>query len=207
MFRGYKSRLYKKSKGEDMSHDDSGPVAQLKTLEKKFLQGLKIFEIIFVLLLVLALIGVGITDFSPTHSYWYWFAMAPTFALACLVIEWTHVRNERSPWLGILRAQLLTWAGLLVAVQVVFLLLRAGRLTYESTGLIILLLLALTTFIVGIHLGYQLCLLGGFLAITVLIVAYLEQYVWVLVFVAAIIVGAILYGLKRKITRPKEARA
>ena len=186
-----------------MTHNDSSELGKVKTAEKSFLHGLKVFEIIFVILVVLSLIGVGITDISPTHSYWYWFAMAPIFACACLIIEWTHARNEGKNWMGILRTQLLTWFGLLVAVQAVFLLLRAGRLTYESTGLVILLLLALTTFIAGINLGYQLCLLGGFLGLTLLVVAYLEQYVWVLAFLAVIVVGATLYGFKRRIKRLK----
>jgi hypothetical protein len=181
-----------------MFNKDSSTVDEVKAAEKSFLHGLQIFEIIFVVLMVLSLVGVGITDFSPARSYWYWFAMAPIFACACLIIEWSCVRGEGKNWLGILRTQLLTWLGLLIAVQLVFLLLRAGRLTYESTGLVILLLLALTTFIVGISLGYQLCLLGGFLGITLLIVAYLEQYVWVLLLVAMLGAGATFFVLKRR---------
>jgi hypothetical protein len=165
---------------------------------KSLLHDLKVFEIIFVVLVLLSLIGVGITDFSPARSYWYWFAMAPIFAGACLFMEWSQARREGTSWLIIIRTQLLTWLGLLAATQVVFLLLRAGRLTYESTGLVILLLLALTTFISGIHLGFQLCLLGVFLGLTLLLVAYLEQYVWVVVFLA--VLGAIVtfYVAKRK---------
>ncbi len=181
-----------------MFNKDSSTVDKVETAEKGFLHGLQIFEIIFVVLMVLSLVGIGITDFSPARSYWYWFAMAPIFACACLIIEWSCVRGEGKNWLGILRTQLLTWLGLLIAVQLVFLLLRAGRLTYESTGLVILLLLALTTFIVGINLGYQLCLLGGFLGITLLIVAYLEQYVWVVLLVAMLGVGATFFVLKRR---------
>jgi hypothetical protein len=172
-----------------------------KTAVKDFVHGFRIFEIIFVTLMVLSLIGVGITDFSPSHSYWYWIAMAPTFACAFLIIEWTRVRSEAKNWLNILKTQLLTWVGLLFAVQVVFFLLRAGRLTYESTGLIILLLLALTTFIAGIQLGFQLCLLGGFLGLTVLMVAYLEQYVWVLVFLGVVAAVVSYYVLRRKFRR------
>ncbi len=194
-----------KGKGEDMPNNDAGSLTHIKTAEKSFLRGLKVFEIIFVILVVLSLVGVGITDFSPAHSYWYWFAMAPIFACACIIIEWTHARNEGKRWTSIFRTQFLTWFGLLVAVQAVFLLLRAGRLTYESTGLVILLLLALTTFIAGIDLGYQLCLLGGFLCLTLLMVAYLEQYIWVLVFVAVIGVGVTIYGFKRRIKRLQKA--
>ena len=179
-----------------MFNKDSDMVDKVKAAEKSFLHGLQLFEIIFVILMVLSLIGVGITDFSPARSYWYWFAMAPVFACACLILEWTRFRGEGKSWLSALQTQLLTWFGLLVAVQVVFLLLRAGRLTFESTGLVILLLLALTTFIVGISLGYQLCLLGGFLGLTLLVVAYLEQYVWVVLAVAVLVVVAALLVLK-----------
>jgi O-antigen/teichoic acid export membrane protein len=49
-----------------------------------------------------------------------------------------------------------------------------------------------------------LCLLGGFLGITLLVVAYMEQYVWVLVFLAVVGVGAILYGFKRRIKSLKK---
>ncbi len=51
---------------------------------------------------------------------------------------------------------MLHWIGLVVAVQLVYLLLHIGRLDNENTGLIILLLLALTTFLAGIHLGWRL---------------------------------------------------
>jgi hypothetical protein len=184
-----------------MFDKDSTTSGNIKTAEKRLLDGLRVFEIIFVIFMVPSIVGIGITDFSPARSLWYWYAMAPIFAGGCLIIEWSRVRTEEKSWLSILRAQMLTWAGLLVAVHVVFLLLHAGRLTFESTGLVILLLLALTTFIVGINLGYQVCLLGGFLGFTVLMVAYLEQYVWVLVLLATVGGSLSFYGLRRK-SRP-----
>ena len=46
-----------------------------------------------------------------------------------------------------MRNQLLHWAGLLVAVRLVFEMLYKGRLDNENTGLVILLLLALSMFI------------------------------------------------------------
>ena len=45
----------------------------------------------------------------------------------------------------------LYWGALLVAVQLVYLLVNAGRINFESAGLVILLLLALTTFVQGIY--------------------------------------------------------
>ena len=88
------------------------------------------------------------------------------------------------------------WFGLLVAVRLVYLLLHAGRLDNENTGLIILLLLALTTFFAGIHLGWRLCLVGGFLGAALVAATYLEEYVWMLVIIAMVIL-AIVFLLKR----------
>jgi len=177
----------------------SNSIDKVKAAEKSFLHGLRVFEIIFLIFMVLSIIGLGITDISPARSLWYWYAMAPVFACGCLIIEWTRVRTEENRWLSILRTQMLTWAGLLVAVHVVLLLLRSGRLTYESTGLVILLLLALTTFIAGINLGYQVCLFGGFLGLIVLMAAYLEEYVWVLALLMIVGAAVSFYGLKRKL--------
>jgi len=75
---------------------------------------------------------------------------------------------------------LLHWIGLLVAVQLVYLLLLTGRLHNENTGLIVFLLLALTTFLAGIHLGWRLCLMGLFLGAALVAAAFLEEYVWML---------------------------
>ena len=116
------------------------------------------------MLIALSIVGIGITDFSPADSYKYWVAMVPIFCGACLILEWSRVRGKGFKWTAILRTQLLHWVGLLVAVRLVFEMLHKGRLDNENTGLVILLLLALSTFIAGIHLGWRLCLVGGFLA-------------------------------------------
>jgi hypothetical protein len=62
-----------------MFHHDSNTLPEEGAAPKHSLFRVENFEIIFVALTGLSLIGVGITDFSPAHSYWYWFAMAPIF--------------------------------------------------------------------------------------------------------------------------------
>ena len=95
----------------------------------------------------------------------------------------------------LLRTQLLHWAGLLVAVRLVFEMLHKGRLDNENTGLVILLLLALSTFIAGIHLGWRLCLVGGFLGAALVAATYLEEYVWVLLIIGLAIL-VVVFVLK-----------
>jgi membrane-bound acyltransferase YfiQ involved in biofilm formation len=76
------------------------------------------------------------------------------------------------------------------------LLLHTGRLDNENTGLIILLLLALTTFFAGIHLGWRLFIVGIFLGVALIGAAYLEEFVWMFLIIALVVV-AIFLLLKR----------
>ena len=88
------------------------------------------------------------------------------------------------------------WLGLLLAVRLTYLLLQTGRLDNENTGLVILLLLALTTFFAGIHLGWRLFIVGIFLGVALIGAAYLEEFVWMFL-ILAIVVVAIFLLLKR----------
>ncbi len=188
-----------------MSEDSPTAVSKDAAIKKGLLHRfLGIYEIVIIVLIALSIIGIGITDFSPADSYKYWVAMVPLFCGACLILEWSRVRGKGYKWTTILRTQLLHWAGLLVAVRLVFEMLHKGRLDNENTGLVILLLLALSIFLAGIHLGWRLCLVGGFLGAALVAATYLEEYVWILVIIAAVIL-AIVFLLKRFTgTRPGE---
>ena len=179
-----------------MSEDSSTPVSKDAAVIKGWLHRfLGIYEIVIIVLLALSIIGIGITDFSPADSYKYWVAMVPIFCGACLILEWSRVRGKGFKWTTILRTQLLHWAGLLVAVRLVFEMLHKGRLDNENTGLVILLLLALSIFIAGIHLGWRLCLVGGFLGAALVAATYLEEYVWILLIIGLVVL-AIVFLLK-----------
>ena len=173
-----------------MTEKNSEALTEDTKVKKGFLHRLfGIYETVLIVLIILSIIGIAITDFSPTVSHRYWFAMVPIFAGACLLLEWSRARNKGLKLMTILRTQLLHWIGLLIAVRLVYLLLSTGRLDNENTGLIILLLLALTTFLAGIHLGWRLCVLGTFLAFALVAAAYLEEYIWMLFIMAAVIIG------------------
>ena len=180
-----------------MSEDNPTAVSKDPAIKKSLLHRfLGIYEIVIIVLIALSIIGIGITDFSPADSYKYWVAMVPIFCGACLILEWSRVRGKGYKWTTILRNQLLHWVGLLVAVRLVFEMLHKGRLDNENTGLVILLLLAFSIFIAGIHLGWRLCLVGGFLGAALVAATYLEEYVWMLVIIALVIL-AVVFLLKR----------
>jgi hypothetical protein len=180
-----------------MPAENSTTVSEDSTTQTSLLKRLfGLYEIILIVLILLAIIGIGITDFSPADSHLYWFAMVPVFAGACLILEWSRARGKGQKWTTIVRSQLLLWLGLLLAVRLVYLLLHTGRLDNENTGLIILLLLALTTFFAGIHLGWRLFIVGIFLGLALIGATYLEEFVWIFLFIAIVVV-AIFILLKR----------
>lgn len=180
-----------------MREDHSTTVSEESATQKGLLKRMfGLYEIIPIVLILLSIIGIGITDYSPAESRRYWLAMVPVFAGACLILEWSRARGRGQKWTTIVRNQLLLWFGLLLAVFLVYLLLQTGRLDNENTGLIILLLLALTTFFEGIHLGWGLFIVGIFLGLALIGAAYLEEFVWMFLIIALVVVAIILL-LKR----------
>ena len=176
-----------------MPVDNPTAVSEESATKKSLLNRLfGLYEIIPIVLILLSLIGIGITDFSPADSRLYWLAMVPVFAGACLILEWSRARGRGQKWTTIVRTQLLLWFGLLLAVFLVYFLLHTGRLDNENTGLIILLLLALTTFFAGIHLGWRLFIVGIFLGLALIGAAYLEEFVWMFLIIALVVVAIFL---------------
>jgi hypothetical protein len=117
--------------------------------------------IIMILLVLLAIVGIGITDFSPQLSHWYWLAMVVITGIACIVMEWSRARKKGLSATTIVKKEVFIWLGVLVAVNLVYFLFHSGRLDSENTGLVILLILALATFLAGLRQDWRLCLLGG----------------------------------------------
>ncbi len=144
-------------------------------------------EITLFVLLGLSMAGVAITNISPARSHLFWLAMVPVFFLASLVTEWQHVRAGRYPWKNVLWNHTLQWLALLAAVQLVFVIQQFGRLNNETTGLMLLLIFALSTFVAGIRMGWLFRVVGLFLGASLLVLAYIERYLWVLALVAILL--------------------
>ncbi|SDT93280.1 hypothetical protein SAMN05216296_0682 [Pseudomonas pohangensis] len=159
---------------------------------------LKFYKLFFPFLILLALGGVGYTDINPARSHLYWLAMVPVFAGACLLLEWLQEHNRGLHWAAVLRAQLMLWLSLLVGVFLVYVLLHSGRLDNENAGLIVLLLLAMTVFAAGLQLGPLVMLLGGFLALSLVLAAYIESYVWLIMLGFVVGIGVLSYLYSRR---------
>lgn len=157
----------------------------------------------FLLLVLLAVVGVGITDYSPADAHHYWVFMVFVCAATAILAGLSQPRRageQRSiSWLGV---QLLHWSACIAAVLIVYSLVHTGRINNADAGLIILLLLALTVFLDGAHVGPYFYLLGALFAAMTLAMAYIEQFIWLILIIA--VIGLIVAIYWERLRRHKQ---
>ena len=138
-------------------------------------------EATVLILVLLAAVGVGVTNVSPQYGFRYWLAMAPIFAAVNLITSWTRARLEGQNISSILLAQGLHWAGAMLAIYMVFLLFRMNWLSDQESGVLALLVLALAAFLSGVHTDWHFCVIGLVLGALVASMALLQEFLWVLI--------------------------
>jgi hypothetical protein len=174
----------------------------MKELEST-LRILPIQGITLIIMIAFTLIGVAITDYSPQDAFIYWMVMFIVFGLTAIVAGWhsAHLQvllGRQSAVKTLLREQFIHWSGALIIVTALFSFVLAGHMTQEATGLMVMLLLALTTFLDGIRLGWRFCLTGIYLAVAVVAANLLENALPALLLLAIAVIGITLYLQRRK---------
>jgi CDP-diglyceride synthetase len=157
-------------------------------------------ELILILLLLLSVVGIALTDFSPTKGFWYWMAMGPLFCGAAITIEWSRMNRQGESKGRLVWTQIFHWFGYLITIYMVFILSAqdTGRLNNVDVGLVALLILAFATFTAGITASWRISVVGVFLGIAVVAIALLEEYIWALLIpLALIIIGAFLFRRRK----------
>jgi hypothetical protein len=141
-------------------------------------------------MLALAFVGVAASDVS-TASQTYWSLLAIVFGLICLGLDWVHEPRGTQWWKAALKTGL-HWFGVLLAIELVYVLIAAGRLTNADTGLMNGTILALGTFTSGVHTNWRVAVIGVALGLGTAVVGYVEQYLWILFILALAALGVIV---------------
>ncbi len=147
-------------------------------------------EAILVLLLILSLVGIGIMDFSPADGYGYWLILVAVFCLFAMLIGWLQSKHRSDDFKLILREQLIHWTSSLLVVGGAFLIHQSGRIAEEDAGLIILLILSLSTILDGLRVGWRFSLVGLFLGVAAVVSVYTSHFLWIELGIAVLIVAA-----------------
>lgn len=147
-------------------------------------------------MVLLALIGVGLTTTNSHYARHYWIWLVPIYGVLCIGTAWSRgSKGIKKDFSGVL-LQVLHWLGVGVAIGLDFLIRATGEETSAVSGLSALLILALGCFLAGVHLEWLFAIVGLLLTLTLFIVAKAEQYQWVIFVVGGLILLA-MFGWHR----------
>jgi hypothetical protein len=151
----------------------------------------------YVILLALTLLGVAFTSMThqPIDGYWEFLAVAT--GVVCVSTGWSEA-YQRQARFRLAWTQAVHWAAILVAMNIVLLPGVQRMLTASATGLALLLLVALGTFLAGIHISLELCFLGIAMAIAVPAITWLKQSALFLVLAGVAVIGLVLTFWRRQ---------
>jgi hypothetical protein len=167
-----------------------------------FFNSIKIEEITFFLIILFSIIGVGITDYAPTASWAYWIFMVVVLCISAVIIEKNLLQRKDQSFSQLLTTQLLHWGATLLAILLSFAFVKTGRMTNEGSGLMILLIIALSTFLDGYHVGWRFYVAGIFLGLISIVAAYVEEFMWILFAVGLACLVLAVYVEKYLAARP-----
>jgi hypothetical protein len=150
-----------------------------------------------------ALLGIAYTSLARPAAdqpgggvFWVWIALVPAYFAACLWHGWARASAER------LRTRLvvtqgLHWLAFLVAMYVMLTPEVRGVLNDNAVGLMLLSLLAMGTFVAGVHAwSAAICATGVLLALAIPVIAWLDENVVLLLVGLSLVVlvgGAVFY--------------
>jgi len=143
----------------------------------------------YVLVLALALAGVAYSNMSQKSLAGYWEVLALITGGVCIFTEWGKV-DDRPARVRLVWTQVVHWIAVLVCMNIMLLTGVQQLLPAPATSLVLLMLLALGSFLAGLNLAsLELCFLGLVLALAVPAVSWVKQSVLFIVLAAVLAVG------------------
>ncbi len=160
--------------------------------------------VVAVIMVVLALIGVGLITARSTKAREYWVVLVPVYGLLCIVTAWLRSRHDATFGLGMVGRQLLHWLGVGGAVALDFYVRGTGDETSIATGFNALLLLAVGCFLAGVHFEWLFMPVGLLLGLTLICAVKAQQYLW-LILVIGVLALVIAFAVYRTFGRSRPA--
>jgi hypothetical protein len=157
-------------------------------------------------MLVLAFLGMVITDIRTEGGWDYWRWVVPVYAILALWLSW-YVKRKQHPINSItIGHELLHWIGLICAIFLVSHLVQLGTISRFIAGIFHLILLGLAVFLAGIYIEHTFILIGIILGVFALLTAITVQYMYAFIIpiiIAGIIISGITIWLSHKKLIPK----
>jgi hypothetical protein len=156
----------------------------------------------FVVALVLAIAGVAYTNVSQQPLVGYWEFLALAMGVVCVVTKWPETQGKEAK-LRLIWTQALHWVAVLVTMNIMLTSGVQQLLPTLATGLVLLTLLALGTFLAGVSLlSLQIAFLGVAMGLAVPAISWLKQSVFLFLLGAIMLIGLGITFWLRKDRRP-----
>lgn len=152
--------------------------------------------VVAVIMVVLALVGVGLTTVRPATARQYWVWLVPVYGLLCVVTAWLRSRSDSSFGVAAVARQALHWLGVGGAVALDFYMRGVGEEAGVAVGFNALLLLAVGCFLAGVHLEWLFIPVGLLLALTLFCVVKASQYLWLILVVGAVLLAIVFAAVR-----------
>ena len=147
-------------------------------------------ELPYVGVLILTLLGVAYTSFTKQPTTGYWEFLVPVTGVVCIWSGWRYTDDKKAQ-LRLIWTQAAHWLAFFAAMNLLLLPNVQKMLNADATGLAILLLLALGTFVAGIHIpAVEVCILGFVMALFVPAIAWIEEAALIVLLGVIILIGA-----------------
>lgn len=166
--------------------------------EEKHHRHWKMRLFIALVMLILAFIGLIVSDLHQNGAWVYWRIMVPVFALLSIFLS-SYLR-----WQGAFKTaitiwhELLQWFGLALAVYLISKYVTIGLMGRFEAGLAVLTLLALTIFIAGIYVEMTFVFIGLLLGFFAAAAAMLTAYTYTIMLPLTIGIAVLLIWITRK---------
>src|SRR5262245_37067861 len=143
----------------------------------------------YLVVLALAICGVAYTNISHQPLVGYWEFLALAVGVVCVVTEWGKADDKQGRVQLILK-QALHWGAILGAMNIMLFSGVQQLLPSPATSLVLLMLLAVGTFLAGVHLSsVPVCFLGLAMALAVPALAWFKQSALFLLLAAVLVIG------------------
>ncbi len=161
-----------------------------------------VFEsIVGAVMLVLAFAAIAASDISAAGTHLYWSALVVAFAVVALAIDRMHPKPGSSLGGSVLPIAL-HWIGVFLAIELVYFFVGSGRIANADTGLTNAMILALGTYLAGVHSNWRLMLVGLAIGLAAAGAAFMEEYLWVMFGLAVLVIVIFALASRRSSTAP-----
>jgi hypothetical protein len=145
-------------------------------------------ELPYIAVLAFTILGVAYTSVSHEPLLGYWEVLAVATGVVCVTTGWLRIHDPKARF-RMVWTQALHWLAFLAAMNIVLFANVQLTLTATATGLTLLMLLALGTFVAGVHVSWHICVLGIIMAFCVPAIAWLAQSALFLVLGVVALIG------------------